>query len=165
MERENRRKLLARTAPCARNSRMPLKLLPSKARHLLTAGMTVALLPACRTTRETDMFTAIDSDRSGSLTLVEAESYGFKRMFDRFDKNKDGVISSADGESAGPNLLRTRDLDGDGKITFEEYAKAGRQQGAVKRLFNAADADHDGKISPQETQQYLSAGGGGPLTE
>lgn len=131
----------------------------------LTALLFATMLPACRTTKEADVFTAIDRNGNGSLSLVEVEDYGFKRMFGRFDTNKDGVINSADGESAGPNLLRARDLNHDGQITFGEYAEGGRRQGAVKTLFRAADANHDGSISPQETKEYLAAGGGGPLTE
>ena len=135
------------------------------ARRLAASALAAACLAACQTTQKSDVFTLIDSDSNGQLTLEEVETYGFKRMFNRFDKNKDNVITVEDLESADPNLMRLRDLDGDGRITYAEYSTAGHQQGTVKKLFDMADTDGNGLISKGEERAYMSVTGGVLLTD
>ena len=122
---------------------------------ILVAALSATAIAGCRTGKNADIFRTIDSDRSGYLTLPEVESYGFKRMFTRFDRDGDGAITGQDLGETSPNLMRARDLDRDGRITLEEYTTAGRRQDTVKNLFRAADADGDGKISAEETGKYL----------
>jgi hypothetical protein len=119
----------------------------------------------CRSGKDGDVFPLIDGDRNGYLTLSEVEDYGFRRMFDRFDSDGDGSITKNDLQSASPNLMRKRDLNRDGRVTLEEYKEAGRRQGSVRKLFSAADADGDGKISKGETSNYLSGSGARTLGE
>lgn len=126
----------------------------------MAAGLAASCLAACQTTQKSDVFTLIDSDSNGQLTLEEVEAYGFQRMFNRFDKNGDRVITAADLEGTDHNLMRLRDLDGDGQITYEEYSTAGSRQGTVKKLFDAADTDGDGLISKSEERAYMSVSGG-----
>jgi hypothetical protein len=136
--------------------------LPRTAQAPLVAAscLVAAALAACRTTTgETDYFTVIDSNNDGRLVLEEVEAYGFRRMFNRFDKNRDEVITTEDLGQTAPNLMGQRDLDGDGRVTYEEYASAGRKLGTVKKLFFAADTNRDGSITRQEEETYLFAGG------
>jgi hypothetical protein len=119
----------------------------------------------CRSGKSDDVFPLIDSDKSGYLTLSEVEDYGFRRMFGRFDTDGDGAITSSDLQSGSPNLMRTRDLNRDGQVTFEEYEKVARRQGLASKLFSAADANSDGKISEEETGVYLRGSGSTTLGE
>lgn len=122
---------------------------------ILTTALAATAMVGCRTEKSADVFRTIDSDESGFLTLSEVESYGFKRMFARFDKDGNGVVTARDLGATSPNLMRARDLNHDGQITLEEYTKAGRREKTVKNLFRAADSDADGKISTTETREYL----------
>ena len=122
---------------------------------ILATALAATAMVGCSTVKNADVFRTIDSDESGYLTLPEVESYGFKRMFTRFDKDGNGVVTAQDLGGTSPNLMRARDLDHDGQITLEEYTKAGRRENAVKNLFLAADSDGDGKISATETREYL----------
>lgn len=125
----------------------------------LAIGIFAAVSMGCRSGKDNAVFSSIDNDRSGSLTLEEVEIYGFKRMFARFDKDGDGLITPGDLQGTSSNLMRTRDLDRNGKVTLAEYAEAGQKQGAVKKVFRAADSNGDGLISEQETRNYLGSAG------
>lgn len=131
----------------------------------LATGILTILLAACQTTRQTSAFEDIDTNRDDRLSIDEVETYGFKRMFNRLDTDNDGVITVRDADGNTTNVLRQRDLDGDGQVTFEEYAKAGRKLGIVKKFFMAADADGNGWVSRQEQADYLSEGGGALLAD
>ncbi|MFM7410264.1 MAG: hypothetical protein ACKO3L_05600, partial [Actinomycetota bacterium] len=108
------------------------------------------LLTACQTPRQTSAFEDIDSKKDSRLSIDEVETYGFKRMFNRLDTDNNGLITVRDAEGTTVNVLRQRDLNGDGEVTYEEYAKAGRKLGLVKKFFMAADADGSGWVSRQE---------------
>ena len=133
--------------------------------RLIAIGLWATLLAACQTTRDSDVFGVIDTDRNGRLTVDEVESYGFKRMFNRFDKNKDKLITADDLDGAAPNLMRQRDLNRDGQVTYEEYTTVGRRLGIVKKFFMAADTDGNGWVSRQEQKAYLATGGGTLLAD
>lgn len=135
-------------------------LLLKTSKRLMAAGLAASCLAACQTTQQSDVFVVIDGNADGQLTLEEVETYGFKRMFNRFDKNKDNVITEDDLGTPDPNLMRLRDLDGDGQITYAEYSTAGHRQGTVKKLFDAADTDGNGVISKGEEEAYMSISGG-----
>lgn len=145
--------------------RMLHSLSPRKTIQPLAAGLLAVLLAACQTPRQTSAFEDIDSDKDGRLSIGEVETYGFKRMFNRLDSDNDGLITARDAEGTTANVLRQRDLNGDGQVTYEEYAKAGRKFGIVKKFFMAADADGNGWVSRQEESDYLSAGGGALLAD
>lgn len=95
------------------------------------------------------LFEALDSDKDGVVTRSEFDTW-------RADKRRD-VIMFRGGEGGPPpgpgrerreiRLLRNPeniDVNGDGKITFDEFAAP------MKQHFDSIDADKDGSLSPQE---------------
>jgi Ca2+-binding EF-hand superfamily protein len=139
---------------------MALEESPRTGGLLLAACLAVLPLAGCQTAGEADTFKSIDIDRDGRLTSSEVETYGFKRMFHRFDTDNDGAITVKDMDGTATNLISQRDLNRDGKVTYVEYETVGRRLGIVKKFFMSADTDGNGWISRKEEKDYLAAGGG-----
>ncbi|OWM80407.1 calmodulin-like protein 1 [Punica granatum] len=91
-----------------------------------------------------------------------------KRVFDKFDSNRDGRISVEEYRSAARTLLgkgagepelikafRMADADGDGSIDFKEFMEMQNVGGGIKSsdiegAFHIYDLNGDGKISAEE---------------
>jgi hypothetical protein len=96
----------------------------------------------------------MDADKDGTLTREELTAEVGK-VFQGYDRNHDGKLSS--DEYSGPGGVRSAmggfvkqhaselDVDGDGFITLKEM------QATATRMFDKTDANHDGKLSPEET--------------
>jgi len=84
-------------------------------------------------------FKAMDTDKSGHLTLDEVLAYATKK-----------------GSDVKPFRITDADLDGDGKFTVEEQRKAGitglEQFGTVD--LKAMDINGDGYISKEDLDEY-----------
>ncbi|KAF3668542.1 hypothetical protein T459_04580 [Capsicum annuum] len=113
-----------------------------------------------------------------SLAHFHPKLEEMKKVFDKFDTNKDGKITKEEYKSAmkmmgsgGGNrksyevgdAFQAADTNGDGFISFEEFMRAQNLEGGVnstdiKSAFMAFDLDGDGKISAEEllhVQQML----------
>ena len=102
----------------------------------------------------------LDGNKDGRATQEEARA-AFEQMragqgdpFERFDKNKDGVLS---GDEVGDRLAR---MDGnkDGKVTREEARQAFERRGggeggrpSPEDVFKRLDSNGDGKVTKDET--------------
>lgn len=100
-----------------------------------------------------DWFEKADGNHNGRVTRAEFAAYR-QAQFDQLDRNRDGVVSPADF----PRLAKVRpdayarltamldqaDANGDGAISRAEM------NSAPPRLFNLADADHDGEVTQAE---------------
>lgn len=106
-------------------------------------------------------FTQADANGDGFLTPDEMRGGNrAKRMMERLDTNKDGVLDSAELEAGDAERMSRRvarmleriDADGDGKVSMEE-ASARRDPA---RMFERLDADGNGSLSAEE---FAKAGG------
>ncbi len=96
----------------------------------------------------------MDADKDGTLTREEL-TVEVGKVFQGYDRNHDGKLSS--DEYSGPGGVRSAmggfvkqhaselDMDNDGFITLKEM------QATATRMFDKTDANHDGKLSPEET--------------
>ncbi|KAK9943215.1 hypothetical protein M0R45_008831 [Rubus argutus] len=116
-----------------------------------------------------------DRQNSGLTPGFEQE---MKRVFDKFDTDKDGKISQHDyrvilgglgqGIAVGevPKIFKLVDLDRDGFINFEEFMEVHKKRGGVRAIdiqnaFQTFDLKGDGKISADEVMEVLKRLGEG----
>lgn len=103
-----------------------------------------------------------DTNRDGAITRAEFAAYR-AAQWKRMDRNGDGVFSRDDLPAlarsrwdSGERLVALRrQLDGnrDGRITRAEY------DSAPPRLFDAADADHNGIVTDAELRALAARRG------
>ncbi|HEY0412377.1 MAG TPA: EF-hand domain-containing protein [Allosphingosinicella sp.] len=87
-------------------------------------------------------------DAPGPVTRAEVEQMN-KDRFAAMDANKDGFVTAAElGAAAGPEraarMIERLDTDKDGKVSAAELSQ--RMLG----MFDLADANHDGTLTPEE---------------
>ncbi len=119
----------------------------------------------------------IDRDADGSVTYREfyakfGEKYDdttLKRIFEEADVDDDGVLSGREFVKAGLLLAKVRvkeavkkvkrpDADGDGYLTLRElnaFMNGKMDEATLKRIFEAADGDNDGKLSRREQAKAM----------
>jgi Ca2+-binding EF-hand superfamily protein len=101
------------------------------------------------------MFALADANHDGVVSPAEFRASREAR-FKVLDRNHDGVLTAADFPAGGrltarwgegpQALLKMLDADGDGRVSLDEFV-----QGSM-RLFDRADANHDGVVSQAEAQ-------------
>ena len=67
-----------------------------------------------------------------------------QKRFDRFDRDRDGIITRLEMMSSRTAAFKKLDKDGNNLLSFEEWAVA------TSNRFAGADADRDGKLTPSE---------------
>jgi Ca2+-binding EF-hand superfamily protein len=82
-------------------------------------------------------FRAMDADRNGTISRAEFEAYRAR--------TGEGTPGDPFGH-VGHHWFERADTNGDGKVTLAEAAARPNQ------LFNMADLNHDGVVSPSERQ-------------
>lgn len=67
-----------------------------------------------------------------------------QRRFDRYDRDRDGLITRNEMMASRAAAFRRLDKDGNNLLSFEEWAVS------TSDRFAGADANHDGKLTPAE---------------
>ncbi|KAL6270395.1 hypothetical protein ACE6H2_027306 [Prunus campanulata] len=118
------------------------------------------------------VFSFRDRQNSGLSPSFEPNPDEMKRVFEKFDSNKDGKISQQDykailralgkGNMVGEvrKIFRVADLDGDGFINFKEFMEVHKRGGGIRTIdiqnaFRTFDLNGDGKISAEEVMEVL----------
>jgi len=112
-------------------------------------------------------FDQVDRDRDGFITKddlqpipseKQSSKSGFAEVFDSWDTNDDGKLSSIEWKGRTP--FERVDKNGDGFVTKDEIGLGGTERTSssdsketdnrFQRFFTRMDANHDGKISKDE---------------
>lgn len=118
------------------------------------------------------MFSSNSRQSSGLSQVFQPTVEEMKKVFDKFDKDKDGKISQVEykdllralGKGSTnrdvQKIFEVADLDGDGFIDFKEFMEVNRRGGGVKTVdiqsaFRIIDLDGDGKITVDEMLEFL----------
>ena len=93
-----------------------------------------------------------------STAPAVALAQGAARIFERMDRNGDGVVEAAEVQEMRAEMFGKLDADGDGFVTKAETEEAKgrfreRLTGSRQTLFERSDADGDGKVSRDEFLQ------------
>jgi hypothetical protein len=67
-----------------------------------------------------------------------------QKRFDRYDRNRDGIVTRVEMLSTRTNAFRKLDKDGNNLLSFEEWATKTAER------FDSADANRDKKLSSAE---------------
>lgn len=67
-----------------------------------------------------------------------------QKRFDRYDRNRDGIVTRVEMLSTRSAAFRRLDRDGNNLLSFEEWAVA------TSNRFAGADADDDGRLTATE---------------
>ena len=107
-----------------------------------TAMIGALMLPSTATAQDQMRFRAMDRNRDGVDT--RAEGQGNDQAFRQQDRNSDGILSGDEvrvGQGAGVvNVFTSVDLDGNGKVTTQEW----------RRAFTQIDINGDGVLTEDE---------------
>ena len=122
--------------------------------------------------KPTRMFSFGDGQNTSLFPAYQPNSAEMKKVFNKFDSNKDGKISPEEYKAIlraigkehmikdVGKIFKVADLDGDGFIDFKEFVEVHNKEGGVKTMdiqqaFQAFDSDEDGKISTMEVFELL----------
>ncbi|KAL7598946.1 calmodulin-like protein 30 [Lactuca sativa] len=117
------------------------------------------------------MFSSSDRQSSG-LPIFQPNVTEMRRVFDKFDRDKDGKISRGEYKAIiralkqgstdrdVQKIFEVADLDGDGFISFKEFMEVQKKGGGVKAVdvqsaFRTFDMDGDGKITVEEVFELM----------
>ena len=124
---------------------------------------------AQRAERQAKMFASLDADGNGSISKAEWDKHGADRAAKRAERGekraaageagegkRDGMRGGHHGKRGGHHAMGGRmmgkaDTDGDKAISQAEF------QTAALARFDAADANKDGQVTPEERQAQRGA--------
>lgn len=129
----------------------------------------VALI-SCSTTSKTtsgqDRFAQADTNHDGKLSPEEASDYFVTNIFDSRDLNRDGKLTWEEWNVPGSGRRKDRfdsaDTNKDGSLSLDEALAYGRKRGVFKKEFEEADTNHDGFVTKAEAQAYYASKEGPP---
>ncbi|MHA7772055.1 EF-hand domain-containing protein [Roseibium sp. M-1] len=135
----------------------------------LTAGLSASAQNAAASGDGGQQTLAADGQRLAQMDERGGPGYGFghgfghgfgprgggkgaERLFERFDVNEDGVITTVEIEEVRTKDFTGADTDGNGEISLEEFKAAflDRSNDRMVRAFQFLDRDGDGTVSQAE---------------
>jgi Ca2+-binding EF-hand superfamily protein len=105
-------------------------------------------------TAASERFDKTDQNSDGRITPDEVTASRHARGDKRFaekDKNKDGQLSRDEVPRMPEKVFTNLDKNKDGKLSREEMSQLHGQGAAGGRLFQHADANHDGVVTRDES--------------
>ena len=104
-----------------------------------------------------ERFVDLDVDRNGRLSRTEW--HGTTQVFNRLDRNHDGVVTRVEmvGAEAPPELFASVDINRDGAIALNEWHWS-------RATFDRRDLNHDGRITREEFKGPATVGTSGTNT-
>ena len=138
----------------------------AKGRHFLLlcaallglGGSSAALANEPSIPATTRAFKSLDENADGKIELSEIQPRAVRR-FQKFDGDGDGEVTAGEisenlqkrTERRKAGIMTRMDADTDGTVSRSEL------DNYIENLFNQADADRDGGITPDEATAYRSA--------
>ncbi len=130
--------------------------------RLLMALMTGLLLAGPAAAQDTPpphkgLHRHIDANGDGQIDRTENDALE-ARLFQRLDRNQDGVLNNADTPPPVPSpqerfaqMVKDADTDGDGVVSLNEFKAKGNAR------FESLDADKNGVLSADERPKWENA--------
>ena len=126
-------------------------------------------LLSCQTTNNSatpDRFAQADTNKDGKLDRKEAADYFVTSLFEARDLNHDGKLTWEEWHVPGGAESKARfdaaDTNKDGSLSLEEARAYGRTRGVFADSFRKADTNHDGFVTREEAQAFYGSTEGPP---
>lgn len=97
---------------------------------------------------------AADTNGDGFIDRTEAQGLPpIAKRFDELDTDRDGRLSMQETLDSARNRLLAADANQDG---FLDRAEVEASLPRLARVFDRVDTNQDGKLSPEEAQQFVA---------
>jgi hypothetical protein len=104
--------------------------------------------------QQPDLIAQMDADKDGKVSKKEWIDWGRpEKLFAKYDKNSNGTIDTDEKPTGMPSFELT-DIDGDGKVTAEEFP-------GPAAMVTQFDKDGNGYLTESELSSPPSGGGAG----
>ena len=106
-------------------------------------------------------FQKLDANNDGKVTFAEFDAGFADTIFATYGRGIDGAVSREEwnaveraNQDSAATSFRGLDRNRDGKLTRDELSTGRRRNAVVRRIFNRADANHDGAIVLEEARKF-----------
>jgi Ca2+-binding EF-hand superfamily protein len=105
-----------------------------------------------------NLFSEMDVNHDGKVSLDEFSSNMAKSAFDSLDKNKDGFITPEewsgedvlDEKEKAPEIFRAIDKQARKRFTYPDFSNYAQKYSNIEEAFMVMDKNKDGILSPDE---------------
>lgn len=125
---------------------------------LALSAISLAILPACRTTGIDPEFLVADANGDGVIDASELDDHVAARFMTAYDADGDKGIRFEEWKAVNPDAARSKfkaaDKNGDGKITMDELLPVVRANPTFGKLMESIDKNGDGVAQPSEIAEF-----------
>lgn len=120
-------------------------------------------LAACQTTKtaKPDRFSQADANGDGFLSASETNNFVVRSIFESRDTDGDGKITREEWDpTKAPATMKTfreSDINRDDVITLDEAEAYASKRGIYKDIVREADKNGDGLVSREEAEAYYAS--------